>query len=135
MSEIIVLDTHIWFWWINREFERFPLSWQDRIETAEEVGVSALSCYEIAIANKRRRLELPCPVNLWLQEALEPAQINLLPFTPKIACRAVNLSSIHKDPFDRAIIATALEYEAKLASVDGLFIRYPELAHYLLPPE
>jgi PIN domain nuclease of toxin-antitoxin system len=37
------------------------------------------------------------------------------------------ISPIHRDPFDRLIIATALEYGAKLASVDGLFAQYPEL--------
>jgi PIN domain nuclease of toxin-antitoxin system len=37
-----------------------------------------------------------------------------------------------KDPFDRLIIATALVYEAKLASVDGLFTLYPELDDRLL---
>jgi len=44
----------------------------------------------------------------------------------------VNLSPIHKDPFDRLIMATALEYNAKLASVDGLFFQYSELADFLL---
>jgi len=37
-----------------------------------------------------------------------------------------------KDPFDRMIIATALDYEAKLMSVDGHFKNYPELQGYLL---
>ncbi len=52
--------------------------------------------------------------------------------TPAITCRAVNLSPIHRDPFDRLIIATALEYGAKLASIDGLFNQYPELESDLL---
>ncbi len=43
MSQIIVLDTHIWFWWINLEFDRFPLQWKERIETASKVGVSPVS--------------------------------------------------------------------------------------------
>jgi PIN domain nuclease of toxin-antitoxin system len=37
-----------------------------------------------------------------------------------------------KDPFDRLIIATALEYGAKLASVDSLFSKYPELESHLM---
>jgi PIN domain nuclease of toxin-antitoxin system len=49
-----------------------------------------------------------------------------------MAARAVELSPVHQDPFDRLIIATALEYEAKLASVDNLFARYPELEAHLL---
>lgn len=68
----------------------------------------------------------------WLEEALQPSGISLLPLTPVIAYKAVNLSDVHRDPFDRIIIATAIELGAKLASVDGLFRRYPELNAYLL---
>ena len=50
MSEIIVLDTHIWIWFINLEWKRFPSSWVDVIETADLVGISPVSCYEVAIS-------------------------------------------------------------------------------------
>jgi PIN domain nuclease of toxin-antitoxin system len=132
MSEVIVLDTHIWFWWINQEFRRFPSHWRDRTEAAEQVGISAISCYEIALAQQRGRLELPCPTSEWFQEALEPAGVLIFSLMPAIASRAVELSPVHKDPFDRLIIATALEYGAKLASLDGLFAQYPELETCLL---
>ena len=132
MSEIIVLDTHIWLWLINSDFDRFPTSWLERFELAEILAVSPLSCYEIALAQGRGRLELTCSSREWFSRALAPAKIELLPLTTEIAVRAVNLSPIHKDPFDRLIIATALEYEAKLASVDSVFSKYPELENYLM---
>lgn len=72
------------------------------------------------------------PVQDWLTDSLAPAGIELLPLTPEITVRAVSLTLIHKDPFDRLIIATALEYEAKLASVDSVFSKYPELENYLM---
>jgi len=78
---------------------------------------------------------LPCPAEQWFQDALTPADITLLPLTDEIACKAVSLSPIHKDPFDRLIIATALVYNAKLASVDGLFSRYSELTELLMTQE
>ncbi|GCL39036.1 type II toxin-antitoxin system VapC family toxin [Sphaerospermopsis sp. FACHB-1094] len=132
MSEIIVLDTHIWLWLINGDFDRFPSHWIERFELAESIGVSPLSCYEIALAHQRGRLELNYSPQEWIQRALTPAKIDLFPTTPEIAIRAVNLSPIHKDPFDRIIIATTLEYRAKLASMDGLFAKYPELNHHLM---
>lgn len=132
MSEIIVLDTHIWFWMMTQELERFPAQWQDEIDTASRVGVSPVSCYEVALANSRGRLELPCAADEWFEAALEPAGIELLPLTADIAFRAVNLSPVHKDPFDRMIIATALSYNAKLASVDGVFAQYDELKDCLM---
>lgn len=58
---------------------------------------------------------------------MAPARIELFPLTEAIAARAVDLSPVHRDPFDRLIIATALEYDAKLASVDSLFSQYSEL--------
>jgi PIN domain nuclease of toxin-antitoxin system len=45
----------------------------------------------------------------------------------EVACRAIGLSDAHKDLFDRLIIATALVYERRLASVDRLFPLYPEI--------
>lgn len=121
MSQVIVLDTHIWIWFVTQEFKLFPSHWREAIETADQVGISPVSCYEVALAQQKGRLKLPCSVALWLQDALEPTGISLFPLTAKIAYQAVNLSPVHKDPFDRLIIATALIYEAKLASIDGLF--------------
>jgi PIN domain nuclease of toxin-antitoxin system len=128
MSKMIILDTHIWFWYINESFEKFPLEWTAQIRQADSVGVSPISCYEMALAHHKGRLELDIPI----QQSLTPSGIELLPLTPEIALRAVNLSSVPKDPFDRIIIGTALEYQAKLASVDSLFPKYPELKDYLM---
>jgi PIN domain nuclease of toxin-antitoxin system len=44
----------------------------------------------------------------------------------------VQLSAIHRDPFDRIIIATAIEYQAQLATIDGSIRRYPELRDLLM---
>jgi PIN domain nuclease of toxin-antitoxin system len=132
MSEMIVLDTHIWFWLMSQDFGRFPADWRDVIETAPQVGVSAICCYEITLAYQRGRLALPCAPAEWFQDALEPSGIMLLPITPEIACQATDLSPVHRDPFDRLIIATALAYDARLASVDRLFPQYPEIQNLLM---
>ena len=127
-----MLDTHIWYWWVTKEHDRFPKQWNEIIESADIVAVSPVSCFEIALSNQRGRLELPCDFEQWIHQALKPAGIELLPFSAEIAIRAVKLSPIHKDPFDRVIIASALEYQAQLASVDSLFPLYPELESSLL---
>ncbi|MEH2359955.1 type II toxin-antitoxin system VapC family toxin [Nostoc sp.] len=123
MSQVIVLDTHIWIWFVTQEFELFPSDWREAIETADQVGISPVSCYEVALAQQKGRLELPCCVNRWFRKALEPTGITLFPLTAEVAYKAVNLSPVHKDPFDRLIIATALTYKAKLASIDLFLIK------------
>jgi PIN domain nuclease of toxin-antitoxin system len=132
MSEVIILDTHIWLWLINANFEKFPAHWCDQIESAERVGISPISCYEIALAHKKGRIIMSSTPQEWFCKALAPAGIELFPLTETISARAVDLSPVHKDPFDRLIIATALEYGAKLASVDGLFSQYSELEACLM---
>lgn len=130
---MIVLDTHIWIWLVNGNFDRFPASWLPQIVESDRLGVSPLSCYEIALAQKRGRLELNCLAEQWIKQALSLGKIDLLPVTDDIAIQAVSLTPIHKDPFDRLIIATALACDAQLASVDGCFQEYPELVNHLMP--
>jgi PIN domain nuclease of toxin-antitoxin system len=129
---MIVLDSHIWFWWINLEHHRIPSSMLAEIESAPRVGVSPVSCFELALAHRRGRLELPQPTREWFALALAGSDVELLPLTPEIAVRAVELPDIHRDPFDRIIIATALEMDVRLASVDGRFVSYTELAGHLI---
>jgi PIN domain nuclease of toxin-antitoxin system len=135
MPEIIVLDTHIWFWFVNGDYDQIPAYYRERIEQADRVGVSPVSCFEIALARQKERLFLPCDTRKWLSEALVPSGIEIFPLSPDIASRAVDLPLIHKDPFDRIIIATALEYNATLASMDGMFFKYPELQDCLMKKE
>jgi len=132
MSQMIVLDTHVWFWWINLEHQRFSASMRTSLEGNESLGVSVVSCYEIALAARRGRLWLPCATPQWFAEALEPSGIRLLPLSPEIASVAVDLAAIHRDPFDWLIIATTLIHDAALLSLDGVFHHYPELRDRLL---
>ena len=129
---MIVLDTHIWYWWINLEHDRLPPGMISTIENAPRVGIASVSCFELALAHRRGRLELPLPPREWFARALEGSDVEVLPLTPAVAVRAVDLTEIHRDPFDRIIIATALELDAKLASIDGHFPAYPELADRLI---
>lgn len=129
---MIVLDTHIWYWWACDQHVRLSANLLETLATAPRIGVSAVSCFEIAHASRKGRIELPLPLREWFTEALERSQVELLPLTPTIASRAVLLTNRHRDPFDRIIIATALELDGQLASVDGQFLAYPELAGRLL---
>jgi PIN domain nuclease of toxin-antitoxin system len=49
MSQMIILDTHIWFWLVTQDWNKFPAAWREEIETAERVGISPISCYEIVL--------------------------------------------------------------------------------------
>lgn len=129
---MIVLDTHIWLWWINNDNQNLKPEWTSRIQSSEEVGVSAISCFEVAWLERHNRIALPCPRQEWLEKALAGSGISLLPISPIVASIAVDLPEHHRDPQDRIIIATALAYEGTLISADGKFPLYSELTDRLL---
>lgn len=129
---MIVLDTHVWLWWINRDQARLKPAWTARIDSTEPVGVAAISCFEIAWLTHHGRIELPGPEEEWFDKALHGSGITLLPITPAIARVAVQLPEHHRDPQDRLIIATAMAHNATLISVDEKFSLYTELIGQLL---
>ena len=129
---MIVLDTHIWFWWINKDHQNLSDSRHAQIENAERVAVSAISCFEMAWLERHQRIQLSCELTEWFEKALTDSGVELISITPNIAMRAVNLYEHHSDPQDRIIIASAIEHNASLMSDDGKISLYSELTGKLL---
>lgn len=129
---MIVLDTHVWLWWVNQDSAQLKPDWAQRIAIDAEVGVSAISCFEVAWLERHGRIGLPCARAEWFEKALSGSGLLLLPVTPAIASRAVDLPEHHRDPQDRIIIATALVHGALLLSSDAKFTLYEELGDQLL---
>ncbi len=128
---MIVLDTHIWLWWISQN-PKLKTIWLEHIEQANQVGVSAISLFEVSWLDRHNRIQLPCPRNEWFDKALVGSDIQLIPITPEIASQAVELPEHHSDPQDRIIIATALIHNALLLSADSKFKLYTELEDKLI---
>lgn len=115
-----VLDTHIWVWWVQ-EPALLPKHYQAYLETHEAngLGVSVISCWEVAKLVEYGRLTLPQPVETWLQQALAYPGIRLLPLTPRIVVESTQLPApFHRDPADQLIVATARVYNCPLVTVD-----------------
>jgi len=68
---VIILDTHIWVWWVHGD-SALSSSTCTMLDSAEQtsLGVSAISCWEVAKLVERGRLTLPCPVFDLSQQAL-----------------------------------------------------------------
>ena len=123
---MIALDTHAWVWWTN---DRALLSQAQRsaIRSNEDdtIGVSVISCWEIAKLYEYGRLELPVGLAEWFDAALAYPGISLLNLTPEIAIESTRLpADFHHDPFDQMIVATARLYECPLVTTDREIIRY-----------
>lgn len=124
---VIILDTHIWLWWVNQNTNLLKPTWLEHIEQAEQVGVSAMSLFEVAWLEQHNRIQLSCSRIEWFAKALSGSGVQLMPVSPEIADQAVSLHEHHSDPQDRIIIATAIIHDALLLSADGKFKLYNEL--------
>ena len=129
---MIILDTHIWLWWVNDDTAALKTEWRELIDNASEVGISAISCFEVAWLERHSRITLPLPRTTWFEKALDGSGISLLPVSAEIAWTAVDLQEHHSDPQDRIIIATALVLGCQLISADRKFPLYQELAEKLV---
>ncbi len=106
---MILLDTHVMLWLrmgearlgtkARREIDR---AWQ-----SGEVGVSAISFWELAMLKDRGRISFSEDVGLWRREQLEQG-LNEIAVDGEIGIRATSLGDFHADPADRLIVATAL---------------------------
>jgi PIN domain nuclease of toxin-antitoxin system len=127
---LIVLDTHAWIWWLANPDE-IPRAAQDEIDRAmerEEILISSMSCWEIALLVRKGRLELTMPVQDWIARTEALPFVQFVPLDNRIALRANHLpGEIHEDPADRIIIATALTLGAPLVSKGTRIRAYPHV--------
>ncbi len=115
---MIVLDTHVWIWWVSAPRKLSPPA-RRAVQEAKELVVSAISLWEVAMLVAKSRLELDRDVGLWMRQALAAPGIRLAPLSTEIAVRSTSLGrDFHGDPADRLIVATALELDAALVTKD-----------------
>ena len=126
---MIVLDTHTWVWWVHGD-NRLPARFGRYIEQRESdgLGVSIISCWEVAKLVEYGRLGLPRPVDEWLDEALAYPGIVLLSLTPSIVVESTTMpGGFHRDPADQLIVATARVYACPLVTLDAKIRSYPHV--------
>ena len=126
---MIVLDTHIWIWWTHGS-PQLPDPHRFSLQTHEQqgLGVSIISCWEVAKLVEKRRLVLPCPIAEWLDQALHYPGIQLLDLTPRIVADSTQLpGTFHRDPADQLIVSTARMYDVPLMTVDTKILFYPHV--------
>jgi PIN domain nuclease of toxin-antitoxin system len=97
----LLLDTHVVLWWLS-DHETLSDEIKDMIDTEVDVFVSAATIWEVGIKQAAGKLG---PADL--PEKILDCELRELPITATHALTAARLPAIHRDPFDRVLIAQA----------------------------
>lgn len=121
----LLLDTHIFLWYISGD-PKLPAGWYEIFEDEiNEVFLSVVSIWEATVKYDLGKLPLPGPTATYLVEQRASHQLTPLPLSETSIAHLAGLPSLHRDPFDRILIAQALDHNLIVATVDGAFLAYP----------
>jgi PIN domain nuclease of toxin-antitoxin system len=121
----LLLDLPIFLWYINRD-PRLPNHLLDAIQNqADEVYLSVAAVWEAIIKNRLGKLPLPEAPETYLPGARERHGIQSLPIDEATTACLAALPPIHRDPFERIMIAQSNQHDLTIVSVDDVFRHYP----------
>lgn len=120
----LLLDTHLLLWAAG-EPDKLPPAALAEIETADnDLLFSAASLWEVAIKRGLGRADFTVDPRL-LRRGLVDNGYHELPVTGEHAVAVDGLPTIHRDPFDRILVAQSIVEGVTLLTVDELVAQYP----------
>ena len=123
-----LLDTHVFLWWIKGD-AKLSKSIRSKVLHASEVYVSSASIWECTIKMALKKLD--GNVNE-IVEAIVDSGFLELPITACHAAAVAGLPDIHRDPFDRILIAQAISEPLIFLTADLLLTDYSELVEVIV---
>ena len=126
---MIVLDTHVWVWWVHADAKLLPRHRQALDDSVDDgLGVSVVSCWEVAKLVAYGRLKLDRTVGTWIATALAEPGVSLLHLHPQIAVESTQLPQpFHRDPADQLLVATARVFQCPIMTEDSKIAAYPHV--------
>ncbi|MGK7939199.1 MAG: type II toxin-antitoxin system VapC family toxin [Crocosphaera sp.] len=118
-----LLDTHA-FIWLSENDPNLPNNLREMIDLADTVYLSIVSLWEMAIKLNLGKLSLKRSYET-IEQELKSSDISLLPITFLDTVQIYRLPLHHRDPFDRMLIAKAINKSLILISCDTQFDAYP----------
>ena len=121
----LLLDTHAFLWWVTDD-RRLTAAARGLIgDGANEVFFSVASVWEIVVKSSLGRISLEGDWDAVIAELVEANAFQVLPIHLRHALTVGGLPDLHRDPFDRMLVAQAVSEELVMLSADRQLAKYP----------
>lgn len=121
----LLLDTCTFLWAIEGGGDLSEAARNALTDPANDVFLSPVSAWEIAVKHALGRLPLPDPPDRYVPAQRNARGIAELPLDEDAVLQLVRLPSLHRDPFDRMLVCQALANTLSLVTPDPQIARYP----------
>jgi PIN domain nuclease of toxin-antitoxin system len=118
-----LLDTHVWIWLLENP-RRLAEPVLRQLEAADTLALSVASLWEIAIKTELGKLSMSASPEAVRAEILHEMHASELPIQAAHALGAARLPKLHKDPFDRMLVAQAQVEQLVLVTADESVRQY-----------
>ena len=121
----LLLDTCTFLWLAADDPQLSRAARTSCRDPTNDVYLSALSAWEIAIKHRLGRLPLPEPPTRYVVSRRQWLQLEPLPFDESCAAHDVLLPTLHLDPFDRGLVSQAILNHMTIVTPDPAIAQYP----------
>jgi PIN domain nuclease of toxin-antitoxin system len=121
----LLMDTHTFIWWFNEPEKLSPKALTLLTDRSNDVSLSVASVWEMQIKIQSGRMKFTVPLRELVESQRQTNGVQILPVELEHVLAVDTLPTLHKDPFDRLLMAQANAEGAFLVSLDPLFSRYP----------
>jgi PIN domain nuclease of toxin-antitoxin system len=121
----LLVDTCTFLWIVSGADDLSPVVADAVRDPANDVYLSAASSLEIAVKHARGRLSLPDAPERYVPDARTRHGIDPIAIDEECALHVSKLEALHRDPFDRLLVAQAIVHGLTIATPDPLIRQYP----------
>ena len=120
----VLLDTHAFLWAVTDDARLTPAARAVFADSANNLFLSAVRVWEIVLKAQAGKLHLKGSVARFFADQLARNSLSTLDISPRHILRVAELPRLHRDPFDRLLVAQAQVENMPLLSADTKIAPY-----------